>query len=63
MDAPRPQDHQVVIGVGMFGDLVDEPLEVLEPMRLAGGLGSPATVANGRVVSNVSRAMVMGGHV
>jgi hypothetical protein len=63
MDHARSHDQEVVICPGAVGDALHESLEVLETVRLTRGLGSPTPVAYGRVVSNVPRGVMVGGHV
>jgi ABC-type tungstate transport system substrate-binding protein len=63
MDHARSHDQEVVSSPGAVGDALHESLEVLESVGLTCGLGSPTTMAYGRVVSNVPRGAMVGGHV
>lgn len=57
----RTDQHKVVLGWQPHRDLVDEPLEVLEAMRLAGGRGPTAcAVAGARIAPDVARGSTMG---
>jgi hypothetical protein len=56
-------DEQIVVGVRTSGDELHEALEMLEPVRLARGLGSPATMADARVISNVARGTAVRRHI
>jgi hypothetical protein len=63
MNHAGPQDEEVVIGRGAVRDVRHESLEVFEAAGLTCGLRSPTPMADSRVVANVPRGVVVGGHV
>ncbi len=64
MDGPGTQDQQVVARRQLVRDLGDKSVQVLEAVRLAGGLrDATAAMANERVMPDVARGFVVGRHV
>lgn len=60
----RPEDHDVLVRRQAPGDLGDEPLEVLEALWLARGLGAAApAMAKCRVMPDVTGRSMMCRHV
>src|ERR1035437_1598840 len=55
----RAQDQQVPVHWQAFRDMLDEAIEMLLAARLAGRLGSAASVAQGRIVADVARRLAV----
>ena len=63
-DRPRAEDEQILVRRQSLRDLLDEPGQMLEAVRLAGGLRSPAAaVADPWVVPDVAGRPVMSRHL
>ena len=63
-DRSGPHDEHVVGGWNASRDRLDEPTEVFEALRLAGGLGaSAAAVPDPRIVADVTGRAAMRRHV
>ena len=57
------EDEQRIVRGQPSRDLIDESIEVLEAMRLAGGLRPPAAMADGGIVPDVARGPVTSRHL
>jgi hypothetical protein len=64
VDGAWTDDQQLVVRGQPTGHLRDEPLQVLEPVRLTGRLrAAPATVPDSGVVPNMTGGPVMSRHL
>ena len=57
------EDEQRIVRVQPSRDLIDESIEVLEPVRLAGGLRPPTAMADAGIVPDMARGPVTSRHL